>query len=105
MNIRRDKDFVDVVSELDYWQERFNHGSFVANSFQKECAPVIRLACEIYLRDPRGSDVSWVTELYRRIPPAITKLNAEITKQVAQLCWNRLNELNGSVEYSSPQLQ
>ncbi|MBD9534641.1 hypothetical protein IB227_02100 [Stenotrophomonas sp. STM01] len=105
MSARRDKDYVDVVSELSYWQERFNHGSFISDSFEKKCVPVIKLACEIYLRDPHGTEASWAAALHHRIPPLTSRLNAEITKHVAQLCWNRLNESDQTEPYSSPRLQ
>ncbi|MGR4896642.1 hypothetical protein ACIPR8_15370 [Stenotrophomonas sp. LARHCG68] len=105
MNARRDKDYVDVVSELSYWQERFNHGSFISDSFEKKCVPVIKLACEIYLRDPHGTEASWSAALYHRIPPLTSRLNADITKHVAQLCWSRLNESSQAEPHSSPRLQ
>lgn len=105
MNARRDKDYVDVVSELSYWQERFNHGSFISDSFEKKCVPVIKLACEIYLRDPHGTEASWAAALYHRIPPLTSRLNTEITKHVARLCWSRLNESSQAEPHSSPRLQ
>jgi len=105
MNSRRDRDFVNVVSELSYWQERFRKGSFVADSFDKDCAPVIKLACDIYLRDPHGTDTSWVSALCSRIPSMPSRLNVDISKQVAQLCWSRLNETNYAEANSFLRLQ
>jgi len=105
MNNRRDRDFVNVVSELTYWQERFRKGSFAPDSFDKDCAPINKLACDIYLRDPHGTNTSWVSALCSRIPSKPPRLNVDISKQVAQLCWSRLNETSQAEAHSFLRLQ
>ncbi|WP_269792710.1 hypothetical protein [Stenotrophomonas sp. Iso1] len=92
MNGLRDRDFVNVVSELSYWQERFDSGSMVGDSFRNDCAPVIKLACDIYLRDPHGSHRARLADLQAHLPLAQTENSAEVSAQIAQLCWDRLGE-------------
>lgn len=93
MNGLRDRDFVNVVSELSYWQERFNGGSMMGDSFRNDCAPVIKLACDIYLRDPRGSRNARLTDLHAHLPLPQSKNSAGVAAQIAQLCWERLGDV------------
>ncbi len=94
MKYQRDRDFVDVVGEVAYWRDRFTHGTFAAGSFDNDCVPVIKQACDIFLRNPNGSVESWLQALCASSSPIISRFNREITRQVAQLCWLRLNETN-----------
>lgn len=101
----RDRDFVDVMSELSYWQERFNRGSMIGSSFRDDCAPVIKLACDIYLRDPHGTHNTWTEDLYMHLPTPASTHSAGITTLIAKLCWTRLNGAPSSTSYSSMSLQ
>lgn len=92
MSGMRDRDFVNVVSELSYWQERFDSGSMMGDCFRNDCAPVIKLACDIYLRDPRGSHSTRLADLYAHLPLSQSKNSAGVSAQIAQLCWDRLGD-------------
>jgi hypothetical protein len=105
MKDSRDRDFVNVISELSYWQERFNRGSMIGDSFRNDCAPVIRLACDIYLRDPHGSQHAWFKDLHAHLPPPKSRNGAGISAQIAALCWDRLGGGQTAWRYSPPSLQ
>src|SRR5690606_20535668 len=79
----RDRDFVDVVSELSYWHERFKHGSMMGGSFFDDCAPVIKVACDIFVRHPHGILKDWQSDLFMRLPALGAESNTGITAQIA----------------------
>lgn len=87
---RRDRDFVDVVDELAYWRGRFAAGALIADSFQRDCGPVIRIACDIYVRSPHDTRSTWLLDLDARLSGDADFRQRKVYSQIAELCWNRL---------------
>ncbi|MCG8276907.1 hypothetical protein [Stenotrophomonas sp. NLF4-10] len=90
MTTPRDRDFVNVDTELGYWQTRFDNGALIGDSFFKDCRPVIKLACDIYVRNPHGSRSAWLVDLDSHLPDALNRDQRKISGQIAELCWSRL---------------
>ncbi len=86
----RDRDFVDVASELAYWSGRFTTGALIADSFHKDCGPVIRMACDIYVRSPHDTRSAWLLDLDVRLCGDADSRQRKVYSQIAELCWNRL---------------
>ena len=90
MAVLRDRDFVDVVRELAYWRDRFTTGALIADSFHRDCGPVIKIACDIYVRSPHGSRSAWLRDLDARLSGGADSRQRKVYSQIAELCWNRL---------------
>lgn len=86
----RDRDVVDVASELAYWRNRFTTGALIADSFHKDCGPVIRIACDIYVRSPHDTRSVWLLDLDARLSSDTNSRQRKVYSQIAELCWNRL---------------
>jgi hypothetical protein len=91
MERRRNKDFVDVERELSHWGLEFKSGALPAISFCHEVAPVIRLACDIYVRDPHGTRANWLHELEGRLAARSSLRGHPGAAEIAGRCWSRLS--------------
>lgn len=91
MERTRNKDFVDVERELTHWGLAFNSGALPAVSFRHEVDPVIRLACDIYIRDPRGMHEAWLGALQVRLAARSSLRGHPGAAEIATLCWSRLS--------------
>ncbi len=87
---QRDRDFVDVVAELGYWRARFKGGALIGDSFVKDCNPVIKLACDIYIRNPHGSRIAWLGDLHRHLAGDMGAEQRRVADHMAEMCWDRL---------------
>lgn len=86
----RNKDFVDIERELTHWGLAFNSGALPAISFRFEVAPVIRLACDIYIRDPHGTRAEWLDDLEDRLAARPSLRGHPGAAEIAGQCWSRL---------------
>ncbi len=91
MKRMRNKDFVDVERELTHWGLAFNSGALPAISFHHEVVPVIRLACDIYTRDPHGTRAEWLVELEGRLATQSSLRGHPGAAEIAGQCWSRLS--------------
>jgi len=91
MERKRNKDFVDVERELTHWGLAFNSGALPAISFRYEVDPVIRLACDIYVRDPHGTRANWLGELEGRLASRSSLRGHPGAAEIAGQCWTRLS--------------
>ena len=85
------RDFVDVERELQHWQAAFQSGELPAINFRREVAPVIRLACDIYVRNPHGSRDAWLSDLQTRLALRDSARDHPGSETVAMACWARLS--------------
>jgi len=85
-----ENDLVDVQSEIAYWKQRLNTQVLMDENFSNECEPLVKLACDVYLRNPHGSRTSWVEELRMRVPHPGRSKGMDFSVQIADLCWDRL---------------
>ncbi|KRG40268.1 hypothetical protein ARC78_12780 [Stenotrophomonas pictorum JCM 9942] len=90
MNNQRDRDFVDVTAELGYWRTRYSDGALIGDSFINDCNPVIKLACDIYIRNPHGTRSAWHSDLHRHLSGKMSMDQRRISDQIAGMCWDRL---------------
>jgi len=91
MERKRNKDFVDVDRELTHWRLAFDSGSLPAISFRHEVDPVIRLACDIYIRDPHGARGAWLEDLQVRLATRSSLRGHPGAAEIAGQCWSRLS--------------
>lgn len=90
MDATRDPDFVNVQTEIEYWKHRFSTNILMGENFRNECEPLVKLACDVYLRNPHGSRASWIEDLRIRVPHPGRSRGMDFSVQIADLCWNRL---------------
>lgn len=88
--VLRDRNCVDVASELAYWRDRFTTGALIADSFHRDCGPVIKIACDIYVRSPHDTRSAWLLDLDARLSGDADSRRRKVYSQIAELCWNRL---------------
>ncbi|CAH0064566.1 hypothetical protein NDR96_08985 [Stenotrophomonas maltophilia] len=86
----RSKHVVDVERELAHWKIAFNLGALPAMSFRYEVAPVIRLACDIYVRDPHGTRSAWIDDLQGRLAKRSSLRGHPGAAEIADRCWSLL---------------
>ncbi len=86
----RSKHIVDVERELAHWKAAFNLGTLPAMSFRYEVAPVIRLACDIYVRDPHGTRSAWIDDLQGRLAKRTSLRGHPGAAEIADRCWSLL---------------
>ena len=87
MDRSRNKDFVDVDRELAHWERAFKAGLLPAINFRHEVAPVVRLACDIYVRDPHGSRLMWLHVLKQRLAMHASLRGNPGAEEIATGCW------------------
>ncbi|HDS1138872.1 TPA: hypothetical protein QDZ75_002923 [Stenotrophomonas maltophilia] len=87
MDRSRNKDFVDVDRELAHWETAFKAGSLPAINFRHEVAPVVRLACDIYVRDQHGSQLAWLQVLKQRLAMRSSLRGNPGAEVIATGCW------------------
>lgn len=87
MQTDRNKDFVDVDRELKHWEIAFKAGSLPAINFRHEVDPVIRLACDIYIRDPHGTQAAWIEDLQVRLARRASLRGHPGSEAIAIGCW------------------
>lgn len=90
MEAARDPDFVNVQTEIAYWKQRFSSNILMGGNFRSECEPLVKLACDVYLRNPHGSRASWIEDLCIRVPHPGRLRGMDFSVQIADLCWDRL---------------
>ncbi len=90
MERARDRDFVDVQRELIHWRSEFLAGNLPAMNYAHEVEPVVKLACDIYTRNPHGCRADWQVDLGRRLSRNPTLRGNRGSGDIATLCWNRL---------------
>ncbi|WP_239504054.1 hypothetical protein [Stenotrophomonas maltophilia] len=86
----RSRHLVDVERELAHWKIAFNLGALPAMSFRYEVAPVIRLACDIYVRDPHGARSAWIDDLQGRLAKRSSLRGHPGAAEIADRCWSLL---------------
>lgn len=91
MKLERNKDLVDVERELRHWAAEFKLGKLPAINFRHEVDPVIRLACEIYVRDPHGTRSTWLEDLQVRLSKRPSLRGNIGSDQIASGCWDLLS--------------
>lgn len=91
MESDRNRDLVDVERELKHWALAFNQGKLPAVSFRHEVDPVIRLACDIYIRNPRGSREVWLDDLKARLVGRASLRGNLGSDEIASGCWDLLS--------------
>lgn len=87
MESRRNKDYVDIEKELAHWKLAFNKGSLPATNFRHEVAPIIRLACDIYVRNPHGGRPAWLQELKEHLQRRSSLRGDPGAEEIASGCW------------------
>lgn len=90
MEHARNKDLVDVERELRHWKAEFKAGSLPATNFCHEVDPVIRLACDIYVRDPHGTRRAWLEDLRVRLAGRSSLRGDPGAEAIATACWTLL---------------
>ncbi len=91
MERMRNKDFVDVERELTHWSLAFKSGALPAVSFRHEVEPVIRIACDIYVRDPHGTRAEWLDDLEGRLAVRSSLRGHPGAAEIAGQCWSRIS--------------
>ncbi len=91
MESLRNKDYVDIDRELAHWELAFNAGALPALNFRHEVAPVIRLACDIYTRNPHGTHVSWLHDLQERLAMRPSLRGNPGAEEIAEGCWKLIS--------------
>lgn len=91
MSHGRSKHVVDVERELAHWETAFNLGALPAMSFRHEVAPVIRLACDIYVRYPHGTRSAWMDDLQCRLAKRSSLRGHPGAAEIADRCWTLLS--------------
>ncbi|MBA0255563.1 hypothetical protein JY404_01955 [Stenotrophomonas maltophilia] len=87
----RDTSFVDVEREIIYWRMHFGSGAFPGASFGLDIQPIIKIACDIYTRDPHGSREAWLDDLVRRLNMRSRDMSNETAaREFASRCWDHL---------------
>ncbi|WP_313178478.1 hypothetical protein [Stenotrophomonas sp.] len=87
MDSSRSRDFVDIDRELAHWQIAFDTGALPAMNFRHEVAPVIRLACDIYVRNPHGTRTAWLQDLQLRLAKRASLRGNPGAEEIATGCW------------------
>lgn len=87
----RDRSYVDVEREVAYWRAQFGSGEFPGASFGLDIQPIIKIACDIYIRDPHGSREAWADDLIGRLEMRSDRMsNGAAARGLASRCWDRL---------------
>ena len=87
----RDKNYVDVEREVVHWRAKFGTGEFPGASFGLDIQPIIKIACDIYTRDPHGSREAWADDLIRRLEMRSGRTgNEAAARRLASRCWDHL---------------
>ncbi|WP_295521565.1 hypothetical protein [uncultured Stenotrophomonas sp.] len=87
MDSSRSRDFVDINRELAHWQIAFGAGALPAMNFRHEVAPVIRLACDVYVRNPHGTRMAWLQDLQLRLAKRASLRGNLGAEEIATGCW------------------
>ncbi|AWH25381.1 hypothetical protein C1932_09910 [Stenotrophomonas sp. YAU14D1_LEIMI4_1] len=91
MESPRDKDYVDVSRELGHWELAFNAGTLPAVNFRHEVAPIVRLACDIYIRNPHGTRLAWLLDLRERLERRPSLRGDPGAEEIAEGCWKLIS--------------
>lgn len=91
MERTRSRHYVDVDRELTHWETAFNLGALPAVNFRHEVAPVIRLACDIYVRNPHGTRSAWLEDLQERLAKRSSLRGNPGAAEIATGCWMLLS--------------
>lgn len=90
MNTLFDPDFVDVEKEVDYWLALTSQAAPDQMDFHKYTEPVIRAACDIYIRHPHAAGQQWMRELDGVLRRSCSDNGMQLNRMVAEKCWLHL---------------
>lgn len=86
----KDPAVIDVQAEIAHWQSEHARGLLGKGRFS-QLSPVVKLACDIYLKAPAASDQQRLEMFRDRLEhhfiPSTTQLDFE---RLATDCWRRL---------------
>ena len=90
--MNRDPSVIDVQAEIAHWQACHARGSLGIGKFS-ELSPVVKMACDIYLKTPHAHESERLRMFRHRIERHfISSRTQESYEQLAANCWQRLGE-------------
>ena len=88
--MQHDAHLVDVDAELQYWRNRWGKTAVAQQEFLQHAEPVIRVACDVYVRFFREPRQEWLRQLELRLELQQTSAERALALQLANQCWDRL---------------
>ncbi len=86
----RDPSVIDVQAEIAHWQARHAQGSLSSGRYS-DLSPVVKMACDIYLKAPRSSEQERLHLFRHRMEHRFFSSGTQSGyEQLAADCWQRL---------------